>query len=368
MVRQYHLNVIIRDLLALLGDYGASELTQAMQEALDRDVPHPNAVRQALERRREQRQEPPPMAIPLNNPKAQIFVRPGNLSSYDQLSDVSHTCAISRRRCKMTHHQSETRDLEQRAKALNLHGLLAHWDELAPQELTRIADWLGWEETERHRRGLDSRLRKAKIGRFKTMAEFDWDWPKRIDKATLCELMSLAFIKHATNIILVGTNGLGKSTVARNLTHQAALQGHSALFISAAQMLADLAAQDGDRALRRRIKHYARPTLLAIDEVGYLSYGNRHADLLFEIINQRYEQKPTIITTNRPFSEWGEVFPNAACVVSLVDRLVHHSEIIVIEGESYRMKEAKDRISSKKAKSTSVGNKINKASTDSKGE
>lgn len=268
----------------------------------------------------------------------------------------------------MTHQPTDICDLERRAKALNLHGLLAHWNELAPQELPRIADWLGWEEAERHRRGLDSRLRKAKIGRFKTMAEFDWDWPKRIDKATLCELMSLAFIKHATNIILVGTNGLGKSTVARNLAHQAALQGHSALFISAAEMLADLAAQDGDRALRRRIKHYARPTVLAIDEVGYLSYGNRHADLLFEIINQRYEQKPTIITTNRPFSEWGEVFPNAACVVSLVDRLVHHSEIIVIEGESYRMKEAKDRINSKKTKPANAEKKSAKTAMVSKGE
>ena len=83
--------------------------------------------------------------------------------------------------------------------------------------------------------------------------------------------------------------------------------------------------------------------------MGYLSYGNRHADLLFDIVNRRYELKPTIVTTNRPFAEWSEVFPNAACVVSIVDRLVHHSEIIVIEGESYRMKEAKERASKRKA-------------------
>jgi len=85
-----------------------------------------------------------------------------------------------------------------------------------------------------------------------------------------------------------------------------------------------------------------------IDEVGYLSYSNRHADLLFNIINRRYELKPTIVTTNRPFAEWSEVFPNAACVVSIVDRLVHHSEIMVIEGGSYRMREAKERAASKK--------------------
>lgn len=100
---------------------------------------------------------------------------------------------------------------------------------------------------------------------------------------------------------------------------------------------------DGDMALRRRLKYYEKPQLLIIDEVGYLSYGNRHADLLFEIINRRYENKSIIMTTNRPFTEWGEVFPNASCVVSLIDRLIHHAEIISFDAESYRMKEAKER-------------------------
>ena len=135
--------------------------------------------------------------------------------------------------------------------------------------------------------------------------------------------------------------------IAQNIAHHAVMQGHSALFINAAQMLGDLAAQDGDNALRRRLKDYAHPDVLIIDEVGYLSYGNRHADLLFNIINRRYELKPTIVTTNRPFAEWSEVFPNAACVVSIVDRLVHHSKIIVIEAESYRMREAKERAARK---------------------
>jgi DNA replication protein DnaC len=101
-------------------------------------------------------------------------------------------------------------------------------------------------------------------------------------------------------------------------------------------------AQDGDHSLRRRLKYYGQPQFLVIDEVGYLSYSNRHADLLFEIVNRRYEQKSTLITTNRPFSEWGEVFPNAACVVSLIDRLIHHSEILAIEGKSYRVKDAQE--------------------------
>ena len=107
--------------------------------------------------------------------------------------------------------------------------------------------------------------------------------------------------------------------------------------------LVRLAALDSDSALRRRLRHYAAPTLLMIDEVGYLSYSNRHADLLFELISRRYEQKSTVVTTNRPFAEWCDVFPNAACVVSMVDRLMHNAEIVAIDGESYRVKEARER-------------------------
>ncbi len=155
--------------------------------------------------------------------------------------------------------------------------------------------------------------------------------------------MGLAFLRETANAFLVGPNGVGKSTIARNIAHQAVLAGHTVLCTSAAQMLGELAAADGDNALRRRLALYARPRLLLIDEIGYLSYSNRHADLLFEIVSRRYQEKSTLITTNRPFSEWGEVFPNAACVVSLLDRLVHNAEIVQIEGESYRLKEAKER-------------------------
>lgn len=239
-------------------------------------------------------------------------------------------------------------ELKKRAHALSLHGLLAHWDEQSEPDWPWITRLLQWEETARNHRGLQRRLANARLGHFKPLADFDWQWPVQCDKGAISELMRLDFIRHAINVILVGSNGVGKTTIAQNLVHQAVLQGYPALFIDAAQLLGDLSAADGDNALRRRIKHYALPPLLVIDELGYLSYGNRHADLLFEIVNRRYEKKSTIITTNRPFSEWGEVFPNASCVVSLVDRLVHHSEIIVLEGESYRMKEAKERAGQKK--------------------
>ena len=228
-----------------------------------------------------------------------------------------------------------------RAKALKLYGLLAHWEEI--EETGWIVPLIRWEEEERARRSLERRLGNAHLGRFRSLADFDWDWPKRCDREAIDELMGLAFLKEAANAILVGPNGVGKSTIARNIAHQAVLAGHTVLCTSAGQMLSELAGADGDNALRHRLSVYARPRLLLIDEIGYLSYSNRHADLLFEIVSRRYQEKSTLVTTNRPFAEWGEVFPNAACVVSLVDRLVHNAEIIQIAGESYRLKEAKER-------------------------
>jgi len=246
--------------------------------------------------------------------------------------------------------------IKTQAQNLKLYGLEAHWHELDEKHYEWLEKWLSWEFTARKQRSLERRLRSAKLGRFKQLEKFDWQWPKKIDQQGIQGLMQLEFIEDASNIILLGSNGVGKSTIAQNLGYQAIMQGHTALFTTAANMLNDLAGQDGSNALRRRLKYYSRVDLLLIDEVGYLSYSNRHADLLFEIINQRYEKSATLVTTNRPFSEWNEVFPNAACVVSLIDRLVHHSDVITIEGQSYRMKEARERANKRRAKSKGVKN------------
>jgi DNA replication protein DnaC len=241
-------------------------------------------------------------------------------------------------------------DLKQQAHGLGLHGLLNGWDELSEQDLDVVRRLVDWEETERQRRSLERRIRNARISRFKPLADFDWSWPESLDRAAVEELFTFQFLQEPANVVLVGPNGVGKSMIARNLAYQALLSGHTVRFTTASAMLNDLAAQDGASALQRRIRAYCRPSLLVVDEVGYLSYDNRHADLLFEIVTRRYDEKSIVITTNKPFGEWNEVFPNAACVVTLVDRLVHRAEIVQVQGESYRLKEAKERAASKAKK------------------
>lgn len=237
-------------------------------------------------------------------------------------------------------------DLEDQARRLGLWGVLEHLSELSDQPwLTKL---LGYEQAARQRRSLERRIQACRIGRFKAMADFDWHWPKKLAREAVEDLFRLEFLKESANVILVGSNGLGKTMIAKNLAHQAVLRGHTARFVTASELLSDLAAQEVGTSLNRRLARYIYPDLLAIDEVGYLSASARHADLLFEVVTRRYQHKSIVLTTNKPFSEWNEVFPSSACVVALIDRLVHRSEIIAIEGESYRLKEATERAESKK--------------------
>jgi DNA replication protein DnaC len=232
-------------------------------------------------------------------------------------------------------------ELKARLKALGLFGLIACCDQIVDKPW--LQEVLTIEERERQKRGLERRSRDAHVGATKPMVDFDWNWPKQIDRAAIEELFNLNFIKSGHNAVLVGPNGVGKTMILKNIAQHALGRGHTVRFTTASDMLADLAVQDSAAGLARRLRRYTVPHLLCVDEVGYLSYNSRYADLLFEVVTRRYDAgKPLLLSTNKAFSEWGEVFPHAACVVTLVDRLIHRAEVIDIDADSYRLKEAKE--------------------------
>lgn len=235
---------------------------------------------------------------------------------------------------------SEAPSLRSRASTLKLHGLLAHWNEISKEQWLPLV--IDWEEEARRQRSMERRLKCARLGRFKPMADFDWTWPDRIDRAQIEDLFRLKWIPSITNVVLVGPNGVGKTMIAKNLAHQAVLAGYTVKTLTASEMLNGLAEIDSSSGLNRRLSALSRPQVLFIDELGYLSYDTRHADLLFEVVSRRYEHKPIVVTTNKPFAEWNEVFSSASCVTTIVDRLVHCCDVVQVKAKSYRLKESKE--------------------------
>jgi DNA replication protein DnaC len=200
------------------------------------------------------------------------------------------------------------------------------------------------------RRSLERRLAQARLGRFKPIADFEWHWPKKIDRPLIERALTLDFLRQARNCVLIGSHGLGKTLLAKNMAHAAILAGHTVLFRTVSDLLADLD-RDSPDGRRRKFRFYARPSLLVLDEVGYLAYDAHAADLLFEIVNHRYERNSIVLTTNQAFQEWNTVFPNATSIAALLDRLTHHADVSLIEGDSYRMRESQLEIEAGKKNS-----------------
>jgi DNA replication protein DnaC len=206
------------------------------------------------------------------------------------------------------------------------------------------------EMTEGAKRSLERRLERSRIGRFKPVADFDWNWPKKIERDIIERALTLDFIEERRNLVLLGANGIGKTMIAKNLAYQAALAGHSVLFVTAAELLDDLRAEVAQATFRRKLSKYASPQILVIDEVGYLSYDHHAADLLYKVVDRRYEKKSIVLTTNLAFRDWNTVFPNATSIATLLDKLTHHADVTMIEGDSYRVHESQKEAAARRKK------------------
>jgi DNA replication protein DnaC len=182
------------------------------------------------------------------------------------------------------------------------------------EQQRRVREYLGVEESERDRRSLERRIHGARLGGFKSIADFDWEWPEKIDRDQIEDLLRLSFLDDASNVVLLGPSGIGETMIAQNLGYRALQHGHSVRRVNAREMLNDLAAQDSSAALQQRLRRYCAPRLLTIVEVGYLSYDGRYGDLLFEVITRRHLQRSTVLNNNKAFSEWAQVFAGASCV------------------------------------------------------
>jgi DNA replication protein DnaC len=198
-------------------------------------------------------------------------------------------------------------------------------------------------EGEVHRRqdrSIERRLKAARFSVHKTLEQFQWSWPKKINQTQIRNLFRLAFIEDNANVLFIGGVGVGKSHLAIALAHAACLRGHSVLFATAVDIINTLAAAHAAGTLKREMNKYLKPRVLLIDELGYLPIDKFGADALFQIISHRYECGPVIVTSNRVFKHWPEIFNNDSTLTSaLLDRLLHHAETVVIEGQSYRMKD-----------------------------
>lgn len=205
-----------------------------------------------------------------------------------------------------------------------------------------LSELIKQESNLRRDRTIQRRIRMARFPVVKTLDQFNWSWPKKINQAQIQNLFRLKFIEDKSNVVFIGSVGLGKTHLASALGYQACLKGHTVLFTSAIDTINNLISAQHAGALKQELKKYLKPSLIVLDELGYLPIDKKGADLLFQIISERYERGSIVITTNRVFKDWPQIFNNDSTLTSaLLDRLLHHTEAVVIEGKSYRMKGAK---------------------------
>jgi len=210
-----------------------------------------------------------------------------------------------------------------------------NWSQL--DFLSRLAEG---ETLRRKDHATQRRIQAARFPVIKTLEQFNWTWPKKINRPQVQNLFRLSFPKEKANVIFMGGVGLGKTHLATALAYEACLAGYTALHATAIDIVNTLAAAQSTNRLKSELKKYLSPQILLVDELGYLPIDKTGADLLFQIFSQRYETGSTIVTTNQAYKNWAKIFNNDATLTSAVlDRLLHHAETITIEGKSYRMKD-----------------------------
>jgi DNA replication protein DnaC len=240
--------------------------------------------------------------------------------------------------------------LDAQLQRLHLHYIRDHYQALATKAaehqlspLDYLVQLIEGEAALREQRSIERRIREARFPVLKTLDDFQWSWPKKINRPQIQNLFRMAFVATQTNIVLIGNVGLGKTHLAIALGHTACQNGHSVLFTTAVDIINTLAAAQSAGRLKREFHRYLKPALLIIDELGYLPIDKLGADLLFQIISQRYERAPMVITTNRVYKHWSQIFNNDSTLTSaILDRVLHHADTVIIEGKSFRMKDEID--------------------------
>jgi DNA replication protein DnaC len=196
------------------------------------------------------------------------------------------------------------------------------------------------EITARRQRALQRRILQAKLPKMKTLAEYQFEFPKKIPKQKITRLFDCEFVEQHQSAVLIGPTGVGKTHLLTALGYIACERGISVRFTRVIDMINRLTAAQMNGTLQQTLKVYTKPSLLLLDELGYLPIDKRGADLLFQIVTARYESGSIVITTNRPFRDWGRIFDlDNTLATAMIDRLMHHGEAIVIQGTSFRMKD-----------------------------
>lgn len=240
------------------------------------------------------------------------------------------------------------RRLDEHLKYLKLPFIREHYQRLAAQaaekQLTHV-DYLeklaDGEAAFRRDRSIQRRIQQARFPVIKTLDQFNWSWPKKVNRLQVNNLFRLQFVAEKSNVIFLGGVGLGKTHLAAALGYQACLEGHAVLFATAIDVINTLTAAQAAGRMKAELRKYTRPTVLILDELGFLPIDKTGADLLFQVISLRYEQGALVITSNRAFKDWPEIFNNDSTLTSaILDRLLHHAETVIVEGKSYRMKDS----------------------------